>query len=247
MAREKLNDNQVIINKLEDMIKKYNKKPEKNIKKKDIVKLLKQAEIIVPVSIDFNEISLLDEQILGTTFKPDIVKDNTRARLLPVFTTYEQIPRDYMDSFSLIRMTAVDAYGYMNTCDNIHGMVINPFTDINIELRKKADKSSTRSISNIMEEVPKAILVYDNHKYEVDNFPFTIGREGTNIEIPESYISKIHVVISYKDNKFRIADYDSTNGTRINGRSIKPKVYYELKDGYEIELADEEKILVYIG
>lgn len=247
MAREREIDNQKNIMKIEAMIKKYNKKPDKDIKKKDIVKILKTTEIIVPVYIDYEEMTLLNEQLLGTVLKPDIVKDNHRARLLPVFTTYEQIPRDYMDNFSLIRMSAMDAYGYMNTCEDIHGMVINPFTDLNLELRKKVDKSSTRSIENVIDEIPRAIIIYNNNRYEIDSFPFTIGRDGTNIEIPEAYISKIHVVISYKDGRFRIADYDSTNGTKINGKEIKPKVYYELKDGFEIELADEEKMLVYIG
>lgn len=246
MAREEYN-NKKIIKKLEDMLKKYNKKPEKNVRKKDIVKLLRTAEIIIPMSIDLESMSLLDEEITNISMKSDIVKDSNRARLLPVFTSYEQIPRDYMDSFSLIRMSATDAYGYMNTCENIHGMVVNPFSDLNLELRKKEDKSATKSIDNVIDQMPQAVIIYKNQKYAIDTFPFTIGREGTNIEIPEAYISKIHVVISYKDGKFRVADYASTNGTKLNGRKLAPKTYYEIRDGYEIQLSDEENMLIYIG
>ena len=86
-----------------------------------------------------------------------------------------------------------------------------------------------------------------NIKYEINKTPFTIGRENANIVIPETYISKIHVVISYKDGKYRIADYASTNGTKVNGTQLRPKVYYELRDGYEIELSDQENMIVYIN
>ena len=57
----------------------------------------------------------------------------------------------------------------------------------------------------------------------------------------------IHVIISYKDGKYRIADYDSTNGTKVNGTKLRPKVYYEIRDGYEIELSEKEKMIVYIN
>ena len=55
------------------------------------------------------------------------------------------------------------------------------------------------------------------------------------------------VVISCKDGKYRIADYDSTNGTKVNGTQLRPKVYYELRDGYRIELAEKEEMVVYIN
>lgn len=248
-------NNAELVYQIEDLIKKYNKKPEKKVKKKDIVDLLHDAEIIMAVRADFDESEIFGENIEGISLKPDIVKDGGRARLLPVFTTYEQIPRDYMDNFSLIRISASSAYSYMNECDELSGMVINPFTEYNLELRKKKNsdkqKAATRHYgkpSNTMSDTEaSAIVIYNNKKYTIQKTPFTIGRENTNIVIPESYISKIHVVISYKDGKYRIADYDSTNGTKVNGTELRPKVYYELRDGYEIELSEKEKMLVYIN
>lgn len=39
-------NNMEIVYQIEDMIKKYNKKPEKKIRKKDIVDMLQKADII---------------------------------------------------------------------------------------------------------------------------------------------------------------------------------------------------------
>ena len=66
--------------------------------------------------------------------------------------------------------------------------------------------------------------------------------------IPETYISKDSRNYFIYDGKYRIADYDSTNGTKVNGTKIKTlKVYYEIRDGYEIELSEKEKMIVYIN
>ena len=92
-------NNAELVYQIEDMIKKYNKKPEKKIKKKDIVNLLEKAQIIMTVKSDFSVADVYDEIISGVALKPDIVKDGTRARLLPVFTSYDQIPSDYMETF----------------------------------------------------------------------------------------------------------------------------------------------------
>ena len=46
-------NNTEIVYKIEEMIKKYNKKPEKKVKKKDIVDLLQKADIIMAMKSDF--------------------------------------------------------------------------------------------------------------------------------------------------------------------------------------------------
>lgn len=244
--------NAELVEYIEEQIKKYNKKPEKKIKKKDIADLLKDAEIIVPVKIDFDDIDIYDETVEGAILNPDVVKNGEKTRLMPVFTTYEQIPRDYMDEFSLVRMSATEAYSFMNNSEDLCGIVINPFTECNLELRKK--KNIPVKTENHHREVtqessydePTAMIIYQNTKYSINKSPFIIGRENADIVIPKSYISKIHAVISFKDGKYRIADYESTNGTKVNDTTLRPKVYYELRDGYEIELSDKEKMIVYI-
>lgn len=251
MANNKRINNTELVYELEEMIKKYNKKPEKKIKKKEIVQLFQEAEIIVPVRANFEESDVFGEVIDNVSMRPDIVKDGMRARLLPVFTSYNQIPVDYMNTFSLIRMSAASAYSFMNDCEDLSGMVINPFTECNLELKKKktAERkmSETKNYEKVPETTAEAMIIYKNKKYSINKTPFTIGRENSNIVIPESYISKIHVVISYKDGKYRVADYDSTNGTKVNGTQLRPKVYYELRDGYVIELSEKEKMMVYIN
>ncbi len=244
------NYNMDLIRDIEELIKRYNKKPDKEVKKKDIVTLLQKAAVLVPGKISTKTTSVQGEILEGIDFQFDVVKDGGRARLLPVFTSFEQIPQDYLDTFSFVRINAGKIYKYIEDCDNIRGMVVNPFTEYNLEIKKKqmSKKARTRSVSKAVDDSEQeAIVVYDNKKYPIKKTPFTIGREGTNIEIPESYISKIHVVISYKDGKYRIADYDSTNGTKLNGTALRSKVYYEVRDGYEIELSDKEKLHVYIN
>lgn len=246
-------NNAEIVYQIEDMIKKYNKKPEKKVKKKDIIDILQKADIIMAMRTNFDEAEVFGESIEGVALRPDVVKDGGRARLLPVFTSYEQIPRDYMDNFSFIKVPASYAYAFMNECENLNGMVLNPFTEYNLELRKKRNvvKAQSSATKHYKKEVsgnePEAMIIYNNKKYEIKKTPFTIGRENASIDIPQTYISKIHVVISCKDGKYRIADYDSTNGTKINGTLLRPKVYYELRDGYRIELAEKEEMVVYIN
>lgn len=243
------NYNIELVAEIEDLIKRYNKKPDKDVKKKDIVTLLQKAAVLVPGQIGIKGCEMNDETMEGLEFKFDIVKDGGKVRLLPVFTSFEQIPQDYLDTFSFVKVNAATIFNNIEMCEDIKGMVINPFTEYNLEIKKKNNKkkSRTRGVSKAVDgENPQAMIAYDGKKYLVKKTPFTIGREGTNIEIPESYVSKIHVVISFKDGKYRIADYDSTNGTRLNGKDLKPKVYYEIRDGFEIELADKETLKIYI-
>ncbi len=244
------NYNLELIQDIEAMIKRYNKKPDKEVKKKDIVTLLQKAAVLVPGRVGTKSSTIQGEIMEGIDYQFDVVKDGERTRLLPVFTSYEQIPQDYLDTFSFLKINAGIVYNHIEKCEKIRGMVVNPFTEFNLEIKKKqiAKKSRTKHVARDVDDTDKeAIIVYDNKKYPIKKTPFTVGREGTNIEIPESYISKIHLVISYKDGKYRIADYDSTNGTKLNGTVLRSKVYYEIRDGYEIELSDKERMFVYIN
>lgn len=248
--------NQLLVGEIEEMIKKYNKKPEKKIKKRDIINFIQKIDVIVAVRMNLDDSQVFGEIIDNISMRPDIVKDGARVRLLPVFTSYDQLPIDYMNTFSLIKMPASAAYAYVNRCEELNGMVVNPFTELNFEVRKKVTSNTRTHIPQMQttkqQQRPsaqsnQAMIIYNNQKYVIDKSPFTIGRENANLVIPQSYISKIHTVISYKDNRFRVADYDSTNGTRLNGKLLKPKVYYELRDGYVIELSDKEQLVVYIN
>lgn len=101
--------------------------------------------------------------------------------------------------------------------------------------------------TEVKAEIDDFVLVHNGERYVVNKWPFTIGRVGTDIEINESYISKIHTILVYKDGKYIIADNDSTNGTKVNGILLKPKVPVVLHSGYKILIADEEEFEVYIN
>ena len=167
-----------IIKEMEDLLKKYNRKTDKAIYKKSIVKLLQSAEVILAADVDFKKAQTDGEFLEKVILKTD---DNP------------------------IRKTEVKA------------------------------------------EIDDFVLVHNGERYVVNKWPFTIGRVGTDIEINESYISKIHTILVYKDGKYIIADNDSTNGTKVNGILLKPKVPVVLHSGYKILIADEEEFEVYIN
>ena len=171
-------NNADLAHEIEELIKKYNKKPEKKIKKRDIIELFQQCEVIVAAKVDYSDCQIMGEFIEKASLKPDVVKDGKRTRLMPVFTTFEQIPVEYMDNFSLIRMSASAAYTYMNDCEELNGLVINPFTEANLELRKKRmtnpNSDATRNFGNTIQpkraEKPvvnqgEALIIYNNQKF----------------------------------------------------------------------------------
>ena len=84
----------------------------------------------------------------------------------------------------------------------INGLVINPFTEANLELRKKRmtnpNSDATRNFGNTIQpkraEKPvvnqgEALVIYNNQKFVINKSPFVIGRENADITIPETYIS----------------------------------------------------------
>ena len=46
-------NNADLAHEIEELIKKYNKKPEKKIKKRDIIELFQQCEVIVAAKVDY--------------------------------------------------------------------------------------------------------------------------------------------------------------------------------------------------
>lgn len=69
----------------------------------------------------------------------------------------------------------------------------------------------------------------------------TLGRKDFRSLLgPEkaALISREHIRLDYEDGQYYIEDCGSTNGTRLNGASIKGKGRQLVKDGDEIELAN---------
>ena len=58
--------------------------------------------------------------------------------------------------------------------------------------------------------------------YENQPTPLTIGREeGNPIQLNDERISRFHMKIQEDDNKLVLTDLESTNGTKVNGETIK--------------------------
>ena len=99
-------------------------------------------------------------------------------------------------------MSASAAYTYMNDCEELNGLVINPFTEANLELRKKrmtnTNSDATRNFGNTIQpkraEKPvvnqgEALIIYNNQKFVINKSPFVIGRENADITICLLYTS----------------------------------------------------------
>lgn len=52
----------------------------------------------------------------------------------------------------------------------------------------------------------------------------------------EAGVSRKHCIIRYANGQFTVEDLESTNGTKLNGRFIQPKVPHQLNDGDELIL-----------
>jgi predicted component of type VI protein secretion system len=58
--------------------------------------------------------------------------------------------------------------------------------------------------------------------YENQSTPLTIGREeGNSIQLNDERISRFHIKIQEDDNKLVLTDLESTNGTKVNGETVK--------------------------
>ncbi len=58
--------------------------------------------------------------------------------------------------------------------------------------------------------------------YENQPTPLTIGREeGNSIQLNDERISRFHIKIQEDENKLVLTDLESTNGTKVNGETVK--------------------------
>jgi pSer/pThr/pTyr-binding forkhead associated (FHA) protein len=73
--------------------------------------------------------------------------------------------------------------------------------------------------------------------FELEGDTFCIGRAPENdIQIKDKFVSRKHIKILRKENKFYIEDLQSKNGTYLNGEQIPPGVETELREGLPIGL-----------
>ena len=86
---------------------------------------------------------------------------------------------------------------------------------------------------------------YKGQSFDLKGESLTIGRSGDNsIQIKDLSVSRNHIKILKKDNKFYVQDLGSTNGTYIHGQRIESGKKIEVKEGLPIVMG---KIMICLG
>lgn len=85
-----------------------------------------------------------------------------------------------------------------------------------------------RSFSEFLDTHRAVIVVLSGHaagsEFDLDRPKLAIGRgPGVDLAFEDSAMSREHAVIEYSDGSFRIRDLGSTNGTEVNGQTVKAR------------------------
>jgi len=75
----------------------------------------------------------------------------------------------------------------------------------------------------------------EHQSFDLQGETISIGRAPENdIQIEDKYISRKHLEIQKKGNKYFIRDLNTKNGTFVNGKQISPEDQFELGAGHTI-------------
>lgn len=80
----------------------------------------------------------------------------------------------------------------------------------------------------------------------LDDFPFLIGKDPKRVDgiLQADTVSRVHARILEKEGELLVEDYNSTNGTYLNGKLLSMNTPVKLKAGDRLVFATEEYILV---
>jgi pSer/pThr/pTyr-binding forkhead associated (FHA) protein len=98
-----------------------------------------------------------------------------------------------------------------------------------VELTKLATQSAPKHIGKPTAQSHPYLVSTGGMKigevFPLESETVRIGREQSNdIIVSNSAISRLHVILRWKDNAYEIEDQGSTNGTALNGNVLQPKV-----------------------
>ena len=91
-------------------------------------------------------------------------------------------------------------------------------------------------------EVPELVCNQTGEVVLLAKFPFYIGsaKEYADFVPVGEGISRIHCCINKKENKYYLADLNSTNGTYLNQKEVIPGKDALLSEGDEIRVSSQE-------
>lgn len=96
-----------------------------------------------------------------------------------------------------------------------------------------------RDTSKTIREVAPMMLVMAPDKIITVNDGAKVGREfiGSRVLGEFSAVSRHHATFKYTNGKWFVMDENSTNGTYIGEKKIKPQLWYEIKEGDQISFS----------
>ncbi len=119
-----------------------------------------------------------------------------------------------------------------SSSDQAHPLPTNTVTHITLS-KKTTSKPSLEFYSDGNGEL---------RRVTIENFPFRIGRaETADLRVESVEVSREHVEIVERNGMWLVRDLGSTNGTQVNGKSIKETL---LADGDILRVAETELTFV---
>ena len=123
-------------------------------------------------------------------------------------------------------------FGFMRKKKTI---MIKPDTQLDMA---PLNKQNGRSMDQAELIDTENIISTESITLPLDRKSVSIGRDPSNdIVIPRESISSLHATIDYKNGYYYLEDHRSTNGTRLNDKSIKENNPVRLKSGDKIHFA----------
>ncbi|MDD6035300.1 MAG: DUF6382 domain-containing protein [Lachnospiraceae bacterium] len=89
------------------------------------------------------------------------------------------------------------------------------------------------------EEKVEAVFEHAGKRVSLTHFPYYVGRENADYVIARPRISRKHIHIIKREERYYVIDDNSTNHTYLNGNIIAPYTEIEITSGDNIRLADE--------
>ena len=137
----------------------------------------------------------------------------------------------YIGILALAALVLV-SFGYMRRKKTI---MIKPDTQVDMSpLKDRRDRSMDQAELIDTEN----IISNESITLPLDRDSVSIGRDPSNdIVIPRESISSLHATIDYKNGYYYIEDLRSTNGTKLNDKSLEENSPVRLKSGDKIHFA----------